>query len=89
MDGSRRERQKLQVAGFGVGLPLSRLYARYFGGDVHLSQMYGHGTDVLINLNRLGNQTELRVLFRRGGRPEAKRPRRPSERLNPPSSNTA
>jgi signal transduction histidine kinase len=56
-----RDQQKLQIAGFGVGLPLSRLYARYFGGDVHISQMYGHGTDVFINLNRLGNHTELDV----------------------------
>jgi len=55
------DKQKLQIAGFGVGLPLSRLYARYFGGDVHMSQMYGHGTDVFINLNRLGNHTELDV----------------------------
>jgi hypothetical protein len=39
MEGTPQEQQKLQVAGFGVGLPLSRLYARYFGGDVHLSQM--------------------------------------------------
>jgi len=61
MEGTVQEQQKMQVAGFGVGLPLSRLYARYFGGDVHLSQMYGHGTDVLVNLNRLGNHTELDV----------------------------
>jgi signal transduction histidine kinase len=54
-------KKKFEIAGFGVGLPLSRLYARYFGGDVLLSQMYGHGTDVLINLNRLGNLTELDV----------------------------
>jgi signal transduction histidine kinase len=59
--GTLSDQQKLQIAGFGVGLPLSRLYARYFGGDVHMSQMYGHGTDVFINLNRLGNHTELDV----------------------------
>jgi signal transduction histidine kinase len=52
---------KFAVAGFGVGLPLARLYARYFGGDVMLTQMYGHGADVLINLNRLGDQAELDI----------------------------
>lgn len=33
------------LAGFGVGLPLSRLYARYFGGDLQLLSMEGFGTD--------------------------------------------
>jgi signal transduction histidine kinase len=61
MEGTPDEKKKFEIAGFGVGLPLSRLYARYFGGDVLISQMYGHGTDVLINLNRLGNLTELDV----------------------------
>ena len=36
------------IAGFGQGLPISRLYARYFGGDIHLQSMHGYGTDVFI-----------------------------------------
>lgn len=39
-------------AGFGMGLPLSRLYARYFGGSLKLRPMEGYGTDAYIHLHR-------------------------------------
>nr|GEY53398.1 hypothetical protein [Tanacetum cinerariifolium] len=29
------------MAGYGVGLPISRLYARYFGGDLQIIPMEG------------------------------------------------
>ncbi|KIW62220.1 hypothetical protein PV04_10415 [Phialophora macrospora] len=49
---------KAPMAGFGYGLPLSRLYARYFGGDLKLISMEGYGTDVYLHLNRLSSSAE-------------------------------
>jgi pyruvate dehydrogenase kinase 2/3/4 len=40
------------LAGYGVGLPMSRLYARYFGGDLDIKSMEGFGTDCYLHLNR-------------------------------------
>ena len=49
-------RELLQTA--GVGLPLARLHARYYGGDVVLKSMEGFGTDVYVFLHRLGQCCE-------------------------------
>ncbi|KXS16257.1 alpha-ketoacid dehydrogenase kinase [Gonapodya prolifera JEL478] len=46
------------LAGFGYGLPLSRLYARYFGGDLKLICMEGYGTDAYLHLSRLADSPE-------------------------------
>ncbi|EKD17048.1 pyruvate dehydrogenase kinase [Drepanopeziza brunnea f. sp. 'multigermtubi' MB_m1] len=48
---------KAPMAGFGYGLPISRLYARYFGGDLKLISMEGYGTDKQMSL-RLRNRRE-------------------------------
>lgn len=39
---------QLVLAGLGYGLPMSRAYARYFGGDLDVISMEGYGTDVSI-----------------------------------------
>jgi len=46
-DGNR------DLCGYGFGLPLSKLYAQFFSGDIHIQTLYGHGTDCYVNLNHL------------------------------------
>ena len=46
------------LAGLGYGLPISRAYARYFGGDLNLVPMEGWGTDAFLHLSRLKNHRE-------------------------------
>ncbi|KAJ1991020.1 [Pyruvate dehydrogenase (acetyl-transferring)] kinase isozyme 2 [Dimargaris cristalligena] len=49
---------KAPMAGFGYGLPISRCYARYFGGDLKLISMEGYGTDAYLHLCRLSDSAE-------------------------------
>jgi len=42
----------------GFGLPLARIYARYFGGELTLKSMEGYGLDVYLYLPRLGDACE-------------------------------
>eukprot|EP00929_Paragymnodinium_shiwhaense_P119562 TRINITY_DN91464_c0_g1_i1.p1 TRINITY_DN91464_c0_g1~~TRINITY_DN91464_c0_g1_i1.p1 ORF type:complete len:446 (-),score=68.02 TRINITY_DN91464_c0_g1_i1:84-1421(-) len=45
------------LAGYGFGLPLTRLHAQYFGGDVFMQVLPGHGTDMYLLLNHLKEGT--------------------------------
>ncbi|KAI9363432.1 branched-chain alpha-ketoacid dehydrogenase [Zopfochytrium polystomum] len=38
------------IAGLGFGLPMSRIYARYFGGSLDLRSVSGHGLDVFLRV---------------------------------------
>jgi signal transduction histidine kinase len=43
-----------RFTGYGVGLPMARIYARIAGGDVGLSVLPGHGTDATLLINKYG-----------------------------------
>jgi len=42
--------RRVPLAGFGFGLPISRVMARYFSGDIDLNSIPGRGTDVYMYL---------------------------------------
>lgn len=49
------------LCGMGYGLPVARAYARYFGGDLNVMSVEGHGVDAYVHLNRLGDGVEPQV----------------------------
>ncbi|XP_076005978.1 pyruvate dehydrogenase kinase, isozyme 4 [Genypterus blacodes] len=49
------------LAGFGYGLPISRLYAKYFQGDLQLFSMEGHGSSAVIYLKAMSSESVERL----------------------------
>ena len=57
-DNTKDHGNESPLAGLGYGLPISRSYCRYFGGDLDLTSMEGYGTDAFVHLKRLGDSKE-------------------------------
>ncbi|XP_076241186.1 pyruvate dehydrogenase kinase [Calliopsis andreniformis] len=61
---NRTDPHSVPLAGYGYGLPVSRLYARYFHGDLVLHSCDGYGTDAIVYLKALSNEAnELLPIF--------------------------
>lgn len=61
---SKSDAHTVPLAGYGYGLPISRLYARYFHGDLILLSCEGCGTDAVVYLKALSNEAnELLPIF--------------------------
>lgn len=56
--GAGLEGRNLPMHGLGYGLPLSRLYARYFKGDIQIASVDGYGTDVFVYLQSLSHMAQ-------------------------------
>lgn len=44
---------RYQMAGLGFGLPMARLFARYFGGELTLVNLPHYGVDAYVTLRAL------------------------------------
>merc|ERR1712217_912526 len=60
-DGDENQNMLMRspLAGLGCGLPLTRLYAQYLGGEICLHTLPRFGADVFVYLNRLNITEEL------------------------------
>lgn len=58
MDGTLGD---VPLAGYGYGLPLSRLYARYLAGNLKLYSCDGYGTDAVLTLQSNASKAQERL----------------------------
>jgi pyruvate dehydrogenase kinase 2/3/4 len=42
----------------GMGLPMSKVYAEFWAGSLELQSLEGYGSDIFLQISRLGNQSE-------------------------------
>ncbi|KAF9110712.1 hypothetical protein BGX27_005974 [Mortierella sp. AM989] len=52
---SKIRQHKDQSMHLGIGLPMSRVYAEYWGGDLKVFTMHGYGTDAYARFCKFGN----------------------------------
>lgn len=57
LEAKLNEHELLRIR-LGIGLPMSKVYAGYFGGSLELFTMEGYGTDAYVRIPRLGTTNE-------------------------------
>ncbi|KAI8973765.1 branched-chain alpha-ketoacid dehydrogenase [Mycotypha africana] len=57
LEAKVHEQEKLALR-LGIGLPMSKVYAEYWGGDINIMTMEGYGTDAYVRIPKLGIQNE-------------------------------
>ncbi|KAI4822682.1 hypothetical protein KUCAC02_008214 [Chaenocephalus aceratus] len=55
------DKHRAPLVRFGYGLPISRLYTRYFQGDLQLYSMEGSSTDAVVHLKALSTDSVERL----------------------------
>ncbi|CEJ01697.1 hypothetical protein G6F70_006354 [Rhizopus microsporus] len=58
LEAKLTEQEKNLTIRLGIGLPMSKVYAEYWGGSLQLVTMEGYGTDAYVKIPRLGTQNE-------------------------------
>ena len=53
MGQQRAGAHPFKMAGLGFGLPMARLFARYFGGELTLVNLPSYGVDAFVTLRAL------------------------------------
>ncbi|EGZ16889.1 hypothetical protein PHYSODRAFT_314481 [Phytophthora sojae] len=59
IDSNNYHSYRQHFSGGGYGLPMARLFARYFGGEVTFSSLEGSGSTGFIQAHRLGTNMEV------------------------------
>lgn len=57
LEAKINEHEKMAMR-LGIGLPMSKVYAEYWGGNINVVTMEGYGTDAYVRIPRLGTQNE-------------------------------
>ncbi|CAO3651159.1 unnamed protein product [Cunninghamella blakesleeana] len=55
---SEQQQELPQQQPLGMGLPMSKIYATYWGGDLKIITMEGYGSDAYVRIPKLGDQLE-------------------------------
>ncbi|CAF1161721.1 unnamed protein product [Rotaria sp. Silwood1] len=50
LDGPEQNKNKTPIAGLGYGLPIARLYAKYFQGSLEIASIENYGTSTYVSL---------------------------------------